>query len=95
MYLGKLVELAPAGEIYAAPKHPYTIALLAAIPIPDPEARKTAPERLKGDVPNPIAPFSGCRFHPRCPQATARCREQEPEFKEVSPGHFAACFLYE
>lgn len=95
MYLGKLVELAPAGEIYAAPIHPYTRALLAAIPIPDPEARKAAAERLKGDVPNPIAPPSGCRFHSRCPQATARCREQEPEFKEVSPGHFAACFLYE
>jgi len=95
MYLGKLVELAPAQEIYANPLHPYTQALLAAIPIPDPDVRREAPQRLGGDVPNPISPPAGCRFHTRCPYVTERCRNEEPELKEVSPGHFVACFLHE
>lgn len=95
MYLGKLVELAPAEEIYTNPLHPYTQALLAAIPVPDPDAKREAPQRLGGDVPNPIAPPAGCRFHTRCPFATERCGREEPEFKEVSPGHFVACFLHE
>ncbi|MGE0129143.1 MAG: ABC transporter ATP-binding protein [Blastocatellales bacterium] len=95
MYLGKLVELAPAEEIYANPLHPYTQALLQAIPIPDPDAKREAPQRLGGDVPNPIAPPAGCRFHTRCPYATERCGNEEPEFKEVSPGHFVACFLHD
>jgi oligopeptide/dipeptide ABC transporter ATP-binding protein len=95
MYLGKLVELAPAEEIYANPLHPYTQALLQAIPIPDPEVKRAAQQKLGGDVPNPISPPSGCRFHTRCPHATERCGIEEPELKEISPGHFVACFLHE
>jgi len=95
MYLGKLVELAPAQEIYTNPLHPYTQALLRAIPIPDPDAKRRASQRLGGDVPNPIAPPAGCRFHTRCPHAVERCGAEEPELVEVSPGHFVACFLHE
>ncbi|HEV2666683.1 MAG TPA: dipeptide ABC transporter ATP-binding protein [Blastocatellia bacterium] len=95
MYLGKLVELAPAQEIYTNPLHPYTQALLRAIPIPDPGAKRRAAQRLGGDVPNPIAPPSGCRFHTRCPHAIERCGSEEPELVEVSPGHFVSCFLHE
>jgi oligopeptide/dipeptide ABC transporter ATP-binding protein len=95
MYLGKLVELAPAQEIYAKPLHPYTEALLAAIPIPDPGVKHNSSHKLTGDVPSPIAPPPGCRFHTRCPHAMAHCRTQEPKFKEVSPGHWVACFLHE
>jgi peptide/nickel transport system ATP-binding protein len=95
MYLGKLVELAPAHEIYANPLHPYTQALLRAIPIPDPEAKRRAAQRLGGDVPNPIEPPSGCRFHTRCPHMIDRCCAEEPELAEVSPGHFVSCFLHE
>jgi oligopeptide/dipeptide ABC transporter ATP-binding protein len=94
MYLGKLVELAPAEEIYNQPLHPYTQALLAAIPVPDPDAKKVAAQKLGGDVPNPIAPPAGCRFHTRCPYATAQCKAEEPKFTEVAPGHFVACFLH-
>ncbi len=95
MYLGKLVELAPAEEIYARPLHPYTQALLAAIPAPDPDAKKVAAQKLGGDVPNPIAPPAGCRFHTRCPHAMERCKVEEPKFTEITPGHFAACFLHD
>ena len=95
MYLGKLVELAPAQEIYANPLHPYTQALLRAIPIPDPGAKRRAAQRLGGDVPNPIAPPGGCRFHTRCPHAVERCGAEEPELVEVSSGHFVSCFLHE
>jgi len=94
MYLGKLVELAPAQEIYANPLHPYTQALLDAIPIPDPDVKRKAPQGLGGEAPNPIAPPTGCRFHTRCPHATERCGSEEPELVEVSPGHFVACFLH-
>jgi oligopeptide/dipeptide ABC transporter ATP-binding protein len=94
MYLGKLVELAPAEEIYARPLHPYTQALLAAIPTPDPEAKQGAAQKLGGDVPNPIAPPAGCRFHTRCPHATAQCKAAEPKFSEIAPNHFVACFLH-
>jgi len=95
MYLGKLVELAPAREVYSYPMHPYTQALLTAIPNPDPNAKKIKVNRVGGDVPNPIAPPPGCRFHTRCPQAMERCKLEEPELNEVSPGHFVSCFLYE
>ena len=91
MYLGKMVELSDRDELYKNPLHPYTQALLSAIPMPDPNYR---PDRviLKGDVPSPLRPPSGCRFHPRCPVAFKHCAEQEPDFKEASPGHFVACW---
>ena len=95
MYLGKLVELAPAQEIYANPLHPYTQALLQAIPIPDPDAKRASPHRLGGEAPNPIAPPAGCRFHTRCPRVIERCGGEEPGLVEVSPGHFVSCFLHE
>ncbi len=90
MYLGKIVELADAKALYSNPLHPYTEALLSAVPIPDPMARK---QRiiLEGDVPSPINPPSACRFHPRCPYKRKVCAEVEPEWRELKPGHFAAC----
>ncbi|MCW5968474.1 MAG: dipeptide ABC transporter ATP-binding protein [Blastocatellales bacterium] len=97
MYLGKLVELAPAAEIYSNPLHPYTQALLAASPAPDPDAaraQKAARVRLAGDAPTPLNPPSGCRFHTRCPAAIEACRKEEPPLVEVSPGHWAACLLH-
>ena len=91
MYLGKLVELAPAEEIYRRPLHPYTQALLAAIPVPDPEARREL-KGLGGDAPTPLAPPAGCRFHTRCAHATGQCHAEEPDFVEAEPGHWVACF---
>lgn len=90
MYLGRLVEQAETEELFANPLHPYTSALLSAIPNPDPTARaqKTV---LTGDVPSPINPPSGCRFHTRCPIAMDQCRHVEPEFREYRPGHWVAC----
>jgi peptide/nickel transport system ATP-binding protein len=91
MYLGKIVELGPAEQVATTPVHPYTEALLSAVPVPDPDARR---ERivLRGDVPSPIAPPPGCRFHPRCPYATDICRTEEPPLVEHLPGgHVAAC----
>ncbi|MBN1371588.1 MAG: ATP-binding cassette domain-containing protein [Anaerolineaceae bacterium] len=94
MYLGKMVELADRDEMFRNPLHPYTQALLSAIPIPDPKIRR---ERiiLTGDVPSPLNPPSGCRFHPRCPVAMDQCKVEEPAFKEANPGHWAACWRVE
>ncbi len=91
MYLGKMVELTSREELFRNPLHPYTQALMSAIPIPDPKVHR---ERiiLKGDVPSPLHPPSGCRFHPRCPVAMDHCKVEEPVFKEVSPGHSVACW---
>ena len=94
MYLGRIVELAETEAIFARPQHPYTVALLSAVPVPDPKiARKRI--ILSGDVPSPVNPPAGCRFHTRCPHVEARCRTEVPAMKEVAPGHFAACHLRE
>jgi peptide/nickel transport system ATP-binding protein len=90
MYLGKIVEVAPAVQLYAEPKHPYTEALLSAIPRADPD-QKSRRIILAGDVPSPAAPPPGCKFHPRCRYAQSICTEQEPALIEVAPEHFAAC----
>ena len=89
MYLGCLVELAPRDELYAKPSHPYTRALLESVPVADPEdIRQVA---LEGEVPSPLNPPSGCRFHPRCPEAREDCSRTRPRFEEIKPGHFVAC----
>ncbi|MGH7700356.1 MAG: ABC transporter ATP-binding protein [Gemmatimonadales bacterium] len=96
MYLGRIVERAPAAQLYHAPRHPYTTALLSAVPVPDPHARR---ERivLAGDVPSPARPPAGCPFHPRCPhpKKSARCRSETPRLRETAAGHFAACHFAE
>jgi len=90
MYLGRIVEVAPSRDLYTSPKHPYTEALLSAVPIPDPTvARKRVV--LQGDVPSPIRPPPGCHFHPRCPRAQAQCKVEAPVLRELAPGHVAAC----
>jgi oligopeptide/dipeptide ABC transporter ATP-binding protein len=94
MYLGRLVELAEARRILGAPRHPYTQALISAVPAVDP-ASKRRRLMLPGDVPSPINPPPGCPFHPRCPLAEARCRSQRPEWREVEAGHWVACHLAE
>ncbi len=96
MYLGKIVELADVGELYNHPQHPYTKALLSAIPVPDPKAEATRQRTiLEGDVPNPANPPKGCNFNTRCPVAVERCFRDEPELIELTPKHFTACFVAE
>lgn len=92
MYLGRLVELAESDELFANPLHPYTQALLEAVPIPDPDVeRRRAHRVMKGEVPSPINPPSGCVFHPRCPLAADSCRTEVPQLRELKPGHWVAC----
>jgi oligopeptide transport system ATP-binding protein len=92
MYLGKIVEIAGSDDIYANPLHPYTKALLSSIPIPDPNLEaKRRPILLTGEIPSPVNPPSGCRFHTRCPIAQAICSEQEPPLESKADGHLAAC----
>jgi oligopeptide/dipeptide ABC transporter ATP-binding protein len=92
MYLGRIVELADRRALFSSPQHPYTEALLSAVPVPDPGARRQR-VILQGEVPSPINPPTGCHFHTRCPYAEARCKTETPPMRELRPGHFAACHL--
>ena len=94
LYLGKMCELGEVREVYSHPLHPYTQALMAAVPVPDPRNRRTG-KMPEGEIPNPINPPSGCRFHPRCPLAQAICSQKEPVMRELRPGHEVACHLAE
>jgi oligopeptide/dipeptide ABC transporter ATP-binding protein len=93
MYAGKIVEVAPTKDLFKKQLHPYTQALLSAIPIADPNI-KSKRTHLRGEVPSLIHPPSGCNFHPRCPKEMPKCSKIEPELKEISKGHFVACHLY-
>lgn len=93
MYLGKIVEMAPKNVLFNDTKHPYTDALLTVIPVPNPKFKRKE-KILKGDIPSPMNPPSGCRFHPRCPECFSKCSQVEPELKEVKKDHFVACHLY-
>jgi peptide/nickel transport system ATP-binding protein len=89
-YVGKIVELAKSGEVFSRPRHPYTEALLSAVPLPDP-TRRSKRMILEGEVANPANPPSGCPFHPRCPYATVKCKNETPAWREITPEHFVAC----
>jgi oligopeptide/dipeptide ABC transporter ATP-binding protein len=92
MYLGKLVEIGPAQSLYTEPLHPYTVALLASIPSPEPTAtRRPVADTIRGELPSPLDPPSGCRFRTRCPRAQDVCAEVEPPLRKLADGHFAAC----
>ncbi len=92
MYLGDIVEQGPSARVYDEPAHPYTAALISAVPIPDPDRAHVAGEIiLRGDLPSPLNPPSGCRFHTRCPVVRDDCSRHEPEWRELKPGHFVAC----
>jgi len=94
MYLGKIVEVADRQALYEAPVHPYTRALLSAVPIPDPKLEASRERTvLRGEVPSPLTPPGGCVFHPRCPMAEARCSAEIPRLREITPGHWGACHL--
>jgi peptide/nickel transport system ATP-binding protein len=94
MYLGRIVEIANKRDLFARPQHPYTVALLSAVPVPDPTAQSRR-ILLQGDVPSPIKPPPGCHFHTRCPHAVGRCRSETPAMRRTGPGHLAACHLRE
>jgi peptide/nickel transport system ATP-binding protein len=91
MYLGKICEVCGPDELYEAPAHPYTAALLSAIPVPDPSLARTERAGVGGEIPSPLAPPSGCRFRTRCPKATEKCAQEEPKIEQVRPDHYVAC----
>jgi peptide/nickel transport system ATP-binding protein len=91
MYLGKICEVAGPDELYEAPAHPYTQALLSAIPVPDPSIRPEKRVGVRGEIPSPVAPPSGCRFRTRCPRAQEICAAEEPQIRPIRPDHFVAC----
>jgi peptide/nickel transport system ATP-binding protein len=93
MYLGQIVEMAPAEMLYESPRHPYTLALLSAVPVPDPKRRRRRVV-LKGDVPSPLKPPPGCRFHPRCPECMPVCSQQSPAMRQIAAAHLVACHLH-
>lgn len=95
MYLGKLVETAPSDELYEHPAHPYTQALLAAIPVPDPKVRNLSVPVVQTEPPSPLNNMAGCKFASRCPFATDHCRQEDPRVTEIAPEHFVACHLYQ
>ena len=91
MYLGKVCEVAPSDDLYVNPAHPYTAALISSIPVPNPQVSQRKQGGLRGELPSPIAPPSGCRFRTRCPLAAERCALEEPQIREVAPQHYVAC----
>ena len=96
MYLGEIVELADRNALYRSPRHPYTRALLSSVPIPNPkQERLRSHSDIQGEIPSPLNPPSGCRFHPRCPDAMPVCRQEAPEFKPLEVGHYTSCHLYD